>query len=45
MRFNSEFTISTHKKNIFSKLGVNNAHDATKYALRTGIIDLVDYYI
>ena len=21
------------------------AHDATKYALRTGIIDLVDYYI
>lgn len=45
MRFNSEYTISTHKKNIFSKLGVNNVHDATKYALRTGIIDLVDYYI
>ncbi len=45
MRCNSEYTISTHKKNIFSKLGVTNAHDATKYALRTGIIDLVEYYI
>lgn len=45
MRCNSEYTISTHKKNIFSKLGVNNAHDATKYALRTGLIDLVEYYI
>lgn len=45
MRYNSEYTITTHKKNIFSKLGVNNAHDATKYALRTGLIDLVEYYI
>lgn len=45
MRYNSEYTISTHKKNIFSKLGVNNTHEATKYALRTGLIDLVEYYI
>lgn len=45
MRHNSEYTITTHKKNIFGKLGVTNAHDATKYALRTGLIDLVEYYI
>ena len=45
MRYNSEYTISTHKKNIFSKLGVNNAHEATKYALRAGLVDSAEYYI
>ena len=38
-------TYATVPKNIFGKLGVTNAHDATKYALRTGLIDLVEYYI
>ncbi|MDR2131390.1 MAG: response regulator transcription factor [Odoribacteraceae bacterium] len=38
-------TINTHRKNIFRKLGVNNVHDAIKYALRAGIIDAAEYYI
>ncbi|GHT25338.1 helix-turn-helix transcriptional regulator [Bacteroidia bacterium] len=38
-------TINTHRKNIFHKLEVNNLHEATKYALRAGIIDLAEYCI
>ena len=38
-------TINSHRKNIFRKLGVNNAHEATKYAMKAGIVDLVEYYI
>jgi DNA-binding NarL/FixJ family response regulator len=38
-------TINTHRKNIFRKLEINNVHEATKYALRAGIIDLTEYYI
>ena len=38
-------TINSHRKNIFKKLGVNNAHEATKYAMKAGIVDLVEYYI
>jgi DNA-binding NarL/FixJ family response regulator len=38
-------TINSHRKNIFRKLGVNNVHEATKYAIRAGIIDLAEYYI
>lgn len=38
-------TINSHRKNIFRKLGVNNVHEATKYALRAGIVDLTEYYI
>ena len=34
-------TINSHRKNIFRKLGVNNVHEATKYAMRAGIVDLV----
>ena len=42
----SEFhTINSHRKNIFRKLGVNNVHEATKYAMRAGIVDLAEYYI
>lgn len=44
-RFSSVHTIATHRKNIFRKLEVNNIHEATKYALRAGIIDAADYYI
>ncbi len=38
-------TINSHRKNIFRKLNVNNSHEATKYAMKAGIIDLVEYYI
>lgn len=44
-RFSSFHTINTHRKNIFRKLGVNNAHEATKYALRSGLVDSAEYYI
>lgn len=38
-------TINSHRKNIFRKLGVNNVHEATKYAMRAGIVDMAEYYI
>lgn len=44
-RFLSFHTIITHRKNIFRKLGVNNVHEATKYAIRAGIVDMSEYYI
>ncbi|MGL4518320.1 MAG: response regulator transcription factor [Phocaeicola sp.] len=44
-RFSSIHTITTHKKNIFRKLGVNNVYEATKYALRAGVVEMVEYYI
>lgn len=44
-RFSSIHTITTHRKNIFRKINVNSVHEATKYALRAGIIDSADYYI
>lgn len=44
-RFSSIHTVTTHRKNIFRKLDVNNIHEATKYALRAGIVDSAEYYI
>lgn len=44
-RFSSFHTVNTHRKNIFRKLGVNNVHEATKYALRAGLVDQAEYYI
>jgi len=44
-RFVSAHTIMTHRKNIFRKIDVNNVHEATKYAMRAGIVDLAEYYI
>ena len=38
-------TINTHRKNIFRKLEVNNVHEAIRYAMRAGIIDMAEYYI
>lgn len=38
-------TINSHRKNIFRKLEVNNVHEAIKYAMRAGIVDLAEYYI
>ncbi len=45
LRFVSSHTIMTHRKNIFRKLNVNNIHEATKYAMRAGIVDMAEYYI
>lgn len=44
-RFSSTHTITTHRKNIFRKLEVNTVYEATKYALKAGIIDSAEYYI
>lgn len=44
-RISSFHTVNTHRKNIFRKLGVNNVHEATKYALRAGLVDSAEYYI
>ena len=44
-RFSSFHTVNTHRKNIFRKLSVNNAHEATKLALRAGLVDSAEYYI
>lgn len=44
-RFLSIHTITTHRKNIFRKLGVNTAHEVVKYALRAGLVDSNEFYI
>lgn len=41
----SVHTVMTHRKNIFRKIDVNNVHEATKYAMRSGLVDLTEYYI
>jgi DNA-binding NarL/FixJ family response regulator len=38
-------TVNTHRRNIFRKLEINNVHEATKYAFRSGLIDPVEYYL
>ena len=44
-RFSSIHTVTTHRKNIFRKLGINTAHEAVKYALRAGLVDPMEFYI
>jgi DNA-binding NarL/FixJ family response regulator len=41
----STHTVVTHRKNIYRKLEVNNSQEASRYALRAGILDTSDYYI
>lgn len=38
-------TVTTHRKNIFRKLHVNTSYEATRYAARAGLVDLMEYYI
>lgn len=45
IRIISVHTVMTHRKNIFRKIEVNNVHEATKYAMRAGIVDMTEYYI
>ena len=44
-RFSSIHTVTTHRKNIFRKLGINTAHELIKYALRAGLVDSSEFYI
>lgn len=44
-RNSSIHTITTHKKNIFRKINVNTIYEATKYALRAGLVEMVEYCI
>jgi len=44
-RISSIHTINTHRKNIFRKIGVNSAHEAIKYAFRSGLVDTSEFYI
>lgn len=44
-RFSSVHTVTTHKKNLFRKLGVNSSYEATRYALRAGWVEIAEYYI
>jgi DNA-binding NarL/FixJ family response regulator len=41
----SSHTVMTHRKNIFRKLKVNNASELVMYAIRSGIIDTIEYHI
>jgi DNA-binding NarL/FixJ family response regulator len=38
-------TINTHRKNIFRKLNINNSSELVKYAMNSGIINDIEYYI
>lgn len=38
-------TVNTHRRNIFRKLEINNMHEAAKYALRAGLIEIAEYCI
>jgi len=41
----STHTVVSHRKNIFRKLEVNSVFEATRYAVRAGIVDIAEYYI
>ncbi len=38
-------TVNAHRRNIYSKLGLNSVNEVTRYALKAGLIDPLDYYI
>lgn len=45
MRYLSQHTVVSHRKNIFRKLEVNTVYEASRYAMRMGLIDVIDYQI
>jgi len=44
-KFNSYHTVMTHRKNIFRKLKVNSVSELIMFAIRSGIIDNIEYHI
>jgi len=44
-RIISYHTVSTHRKNIFKKIGVSNASELIIHAIKAGWIDNIEYYI
>jgi DNA-binding NarL/FixJ family response regulator len=38
-------TVMSHRKNIFRKLNINNTSELIMYAIKTGLIDNIEYYI
>lgn len=44
-RYSSIHTITAHKRSIFRKLEINTSYEATKIAIKAGLIDLIEYYI
>lgn len=38
-------TVMSHRKNIFRKLNVKNSSELTRFAIHTGLIDNIEYYI
>jgi len=41
----SNHTVSTHRKNVFKKIGVTNASELIIHAIKAGWIDNIEYYI
>jgi len=44
-KFLSVHTIMTHRKNIMRKLGASNASEMIMFAIRSGLIDNIEYHI
>lgn len=44
-RFLSVHTVTAHKRSIFRKLHVNTSYEATRVAIKAGLIDVIEYYI
>jgi DNA-binding NarL/FixJ family response regulator len=38
-------TVMSHRKNIFRKLNIKNTSELTRYAIKAGLIDNIEYYI
>jgi len=44
-KYLSFHTVMTHRKNILRKVGVSNASELIMYAIKSGIIDTIEYHI
>jgi DNA-binding NarL/FixJ family response regulator len=45
LRFISQYTVVTHRKNIFRKLAVNTVYEAARKAIRMGLVSPAEYSI